>query len=159
MSNSSSSDGLHDALTGALSLPAYYEAVAREIARAGRDSMELHLLLLNLQSISKSDLNNLGDTNPHKKSIGHEQLLVRLVELVHELKISLRDNDLISRTGLGEISIVFSGNAEDLKKRILKIIENFSVTVAMVKYQEHWKLAQFLKAGDIAIERATLTKL
>jgi GGDEF domain-containing protein len=149
---------LHDALTGALSLPAFNEAVAREIARAGRDSMELHLLLLNLQSITKSDFNDFEDNNPRQKSIEQEQLLIQLVEMVHELKISLRDNDLISRTGFSEISIVFSGNPDDLKKRILKIVKNFSGTVAMVKYQEDWKLAQFLTAGDLAIAKAAFTK-
>ena len=149
---------MHDALTGALSLPAFNEAVAREIARAGRDSMELHLLLLNLQSITKSDFNDFEDNNPRQKSIEQEQLLIQLVEMVHELKISLRDNDLISRTGFSEISIVFSGNPDDLKKRILKIVKNFSGTVAMVKYQEDWKLAQFLTAGDLAIAKAAFTK-
>lgn len=149
---------MHDALTGALSLPAFNEAVAREIARAGRDSMELHLLLLNLQSITKSDFNDFEDNNPRQKSIEQEQLLIQLVEMVHELKISLRDNDLISRTGFSEISIVFSGNPDDLKKRILKIVKNFSGTVAMVKYQEDWELAQFLTAGDLAIAKAAFTK-
>lgn len=149
---------MHDALTGALSLPAFNEAVAREIARAGRDSMELHLLLLNLQSITKSDFNDFEDNNPRQKSIEQEQLLIQLVEMVRELKISLRDNDLISRTGFSEISIVFSGNPDDLKKRILKIVKNFSGTVAMVKYQEDWKLAQFLTAGDLAIAKAAFTK-
>lgn len=149
---------MHDALTGALSLPAFNEAVAREIARAGRDSMELHLLLLNLQSITKSDFNDFEDNNPRQKSIEQEQLLIQLVEMVHELRISLRDNDLISRTGFSEISIVFSGNPDYLKKRILKIVKNFSGTVAMVKYQEDWELAQFLTAGDLAIAKAAFTK-
>ncbi len=153
MNNLSSHDGLHDALTGALTLAAFYEAVAREISRASRDPMEFHLLLLNLPSAEKDESSNL-----RKKSIQQEQLLVQLVELVHELQISLRANDLISRTGLSELSIVFSGNAGDLKKRLLTIVNRFSATVAIVKYQKDWKLSQFLTAGDIALENAVRVK-
>ena len=149
MKNLSSHDGLHDALTGALTLAAFYEAVAREISRANRDHMELHLLLLNLPLTENDESSTL-----HKKPVQQEQLLVELVELVHELQFSLRDNDLISRTGLSELSIVFSGNAEDLVKRLLNIVNRFSATVAIVKFQAGWKLPQFLSEGDIALQIA-----
>ncbi len=161
MNDLSSHDGLHDALTGALTLPAFYEAVTREIARARRDPMQLHLLLLNLLPINQGeemDSQSSKSSKHRKNAIDQEQLLVALIELVHELQISLRENDLISRTGLSEVSIVFSGNAEDLKKRILKIANDFSATVAMVQYQENWKLAQFLTAGDLASQEAVRAK-
>ena len=158
MNNLSSHDGLHDALTGALTLPAFYEAVTREIARARRDPMQLHLLLLNLLPINQGEDMDSKSSKHRKNAIDQEQLLVALIELVHELQISLRENDLISRTGLSEVSIVFSGNAEDLKKRILKIANDFSATVAMVQYQENWKLAQFLTAGDLASQEAVRAK-
>jgi GGDEF domain-containing protein len=164
MNDLSSHDGLHDALTGALTLPAFYEAVTREIARARRDPMQLHLLLLNLLPINQGEdmdckSSKSSKSSKHRKNaIDQEQLLVALIELVHELQISLRENDLISRTGLSEVSIVFSGNAEDLKKRVLKIANDFSATVAMVQYQENWKLAQFLTAGDLASQEAVRAK-
>ena len=151
MKNLSSHDGLHDALTGALTLQAFYEAVEREIARARRDSINLYLLLLKL---SHSIQNTFADTefsNPNKNSVEREILLVQLVELVHALKSSLRINDLISRTALSEISVVFSGNADELKKRVLETAKNFSAEVAMVQYQENWKLPDFLMAGDMAL--------
>ncbi len=158
MNDLSSHDGLHDALTGALTLPAFYEAVTREIARARRDPMQLHLLLLNLLPINQGEDMDSKSSKHRKNAIDQEQLLVALIELVHELQISLRENDLISRTGLSEVSIVFSGNAEDLKKRVLKIANDFSATVAMVQYQENWKLAQFLTAGDLASQEAVRAK-
>lgn len=161
MNNLSSHDGLHDALTGALALPAFYEAVTREIARARRDPMQLHLLLLNLlptNEVDDIDSKSSKSSNHRKNLIEQDQLLVALIELVHELQISLRENDLISRTGLSEVSIVFSGNAEDLKKRVLKIANDLSATVAMVQYQENWKLAEFLTAGDLASQESVRAK-
>lgn len=91
MNNLSSHDGLHDALTGALALPAFYEAVTREIARARRDPMQLHLLLLNLLPTNEVDDIDSKSSNHRKNSIEQDQLLVALIELVHELQISLRE--------------------------------------------------------------------
>jgi hypothetical protein len=139
-------------MTGALTLQAFYEAVDREIARAGRDSMNLHLLILKLPFRREDTLTDIKVNNANKNLIEQEQLLVQLIELVHALKISLRVNDLISRTGLCEISIVFSGNPEELKKRVLETAKNFSAKVAMVQYQENWKLPEFLLAGDMALK-------
>ena len=158
MNNLSSHDGLHDALTGALTLPAFYEAVTREIARARRDPIQLHLLLLNLLPTAHVDESDSESPTYRKNSIQQDQLLVALIELVHELQISLRENDLISRTGLSEVSIVFSGNAEDLKKRVLKIANDFSAAIAIVQYQVNWKLAEFLTAGDLASQEAVRAK-
>lgn len=158
MNNLSSHDGLHDALTGALTLPAFYEAVTREIARARRDPIQLHLLLLNLLPTAHVDESDSDSPTYRKNPIELDQLLVALIELVHELQISLRENDLISRTGLSEVSIVFSGNAEELKKRVLKIANDFSAAIAIVQYQENWKLAEFLTAGDVASQEAVRAK-
>ena len=158
MKNLSSHDGLHDALTGALTLPAFYEAVTREIARARRDPIQLHLLLLNLLPTAHVDESDSESPTYRKNPIEQDQLLVALIELVHELQISLRENDLISRTGLSEVSIVFSGNAKDLKKRVLKIANDFSAAIAIVQYQENWKLAEFLMAGDVASQEAVRAK-
>ena len=154
----SSHDGLHDALTGALTLQAFYEAVEREIARAGRDSINLHLLLLKLPPPVKTNSIENELTNSSKNPIEQELLLVQLIELVHTLKNSLRINDLISRTGLSEISVVFSGSADDLKKRVLEIAENFSAELAIVEYQENWKLAEFLLAGDVELQKMVTAK-
>jgi GGDEF domain-containing protein len=154
----SSHDGLHDALTGALTLQAFYEAVEREIARAGRDSINLHLLLLKLPHLVKNNFTENELTNSSKNPIEQELLLVQLIELVHTLKNSLRINDLISRTGLSEISVVFSGSADDLKKRVLEIAENFSAELAIVEYQENWKLAEFLLAGDVELQKMVTAK-
>lgn len=151
MKNLSSHDGLHDALTGALTLQAFYEAVEREIARADRDSINLYLLLLKLSHPIQNTFTDTEFSNPNKNSVEQEILLVQLVELVHALKSSLRINDLISRTALSEISVVFSGNADEIKKRVLETAKNFSAEVAMVKYQENWKLPDFLMAGDMAL--------
>ena len=158
MINFSSHDGLHDALTGALTLQAFYEAVEREIARAGRDSINLHLLLLKLPHPAKNNFTENELTNSSKNPIEQELLLVQLIELVHTLKNSLRINDLISRTGLSEISVVFSGSADDLKKRVLEIAENFSAELAIVEYQENWKLAEFLLAGDVELQKMVTAK-
>ena len=158
MNNLSSHDGLHDALTGALTLPAFYEAVTREIARARRDPIQLHLLLLNLLPTTHVDESDSESPTYRKNPIDQDQLLVALIELVHELQISLRENDLISRTGLSEVSIVFSGNAEELKKRVLKIDNDFSAAIAIVQYQKNWKLAEFLTAGDLALQEAVRAK-
>ena len=158
MNNLSSHDGLHDALTGALTLPAFYEAVTREIARARRDPIQLHLLLLNLLPTAHVDESDSESPTYRKNPIEQDQLLVALIELVHELQISLRENDLISRTGLSEVSIVFSGNAEELKKRVLKIANDFSAAIAIVQYQVNWKLAEFLTAGDLASQEAVRAK-
>jgi GGDEF domain-containing protein len=154
----SSHDGLHDSLTGALTLQAFYEAVEREIARAGRDSTNLHLLLLKLPPPVKTNSIENELTNPSQNHIEQELLLVQLIELVHTLKNSLRINDLISRTGLSEISVVFSGSADDLKKRVLEIAENFSAEVAIMEYQENWKLAEFLLAGDVELQKMVTAK-
>lgn len=151
MMNLSSHDGLHDALTGALTLQAFYEAVEREIARTGRDAMKLHLLLLKLPSPIEKTSMDTELTTLSKNPIEQEQLLVQLIELVHALKISLRNNDLISRTGLSEISIVFNGNAEELSKRVVETAKDFSAEIAMVQYQKNWKLPDFLLAGDMAL--------
>ena len=151
MKNLSSHDGLHDALTGALTLQAFYEAVEREIARTRRDSINLYLLLLKLSHPIQNTFADTEFSNPNKNSVEREILLVQLVELVHALKSSLRINDLISRTALSEISVVFSGNADELKKRVLETAKNFSAEVAMVQYQENWKLPDFLMAGDMAL--------
>ena len=158
MNNVSSHDGLHDSLTGALTLQAFYEAVEREIARAGRDSINLHLLLLKLPPPVKTNSIENELTNSSKNPIEQELLLVQLIELVHTLKNSLRINDLISRTGLSEISVVFSGSADDLKKRVLEIAENFSAELAIVEYQENWKLAEFLLAGDVELQKMVTAK-
>ena len=158
MNDFSSHDGLHDALTGALTLQAFYEAVEREIARAGRDSINLHLLLLKLPPSVKTNSIENELTNSSKNPIEQELLLVQLIELVHTLKNSLRINDLISRTGLSEISVVFSGSADDLKKRVLEIAENFSAELAIVEYQENWKLAEFLLAGDVELQKMVTAK-
>ena len=158
MNNFSSHDGLHDSLTGALTLQAFYEAVEREIARAGRDSINLHLLLLKLPPPVKTNSIENELTNSSKNPIEQELLLVQLIELVHTLKNSLRINDLISRTGLSEISVVFSGSADDLKKRVLEIAENFSAELAIVEYQENWKLAEFLLAGDVELQKMVTAK-
>ena len=158
MNNFSSHDGLHDSLTGALTLQAFYEAVEREIARAGRDSINLHLLLLKLPPPVKTNSIENELTNSSKNPIEQELLLVQLIELVHTLKNSLRINDLISRTGLSEISVVFSGSADDLKKRVLEIAENFSAELAIVEYQENWKLAEFLLAGDLELQKMVTAK-
>ena len=158
MNNFSSHDGLHDSLTGALTLQAFYEAVEREIARAGRDSINLHLLLLKLPPPVKTNSIENELTNSSKNPIEQELLLVQLLELVHTLKNSLRINDLISRTGLSEISVVFSGSADDLKKRVLEIAENFSAELAIVEYQENWKLAEFLLAGDVELQKMVTAK-
>ena len=158
MNDFSSHDGLHDALTGALTLQAFYEAVEREIARAGRDSINLHLLLLKLSTPIKTNSIENESTNPSTNHIEQELLLVQLIELVHTLKNSLRINDLISRTGLSEISVVFSGSADDLKKRVLEIAENFSAELAIVEYQENWKLAEFLLAGDVELQKMVTAK-
>jgi hypothetical protein len=152
MKNLSSHDGLHDSLTGALTLLAFYEAVEREIARAGREIMSLHLLLLKLPLPIGNSSANSETTRLSNNQMSEELLLVQLIELVHELKSSLRNNDLISRTGLSEISIVFSGNAKDLKKRIIEIASRYSAEIAMVQYQENWKLPEFLMVGDIALK-------
>lgn len=154
----SSHDGLHDALTGALTLQAFYEAVEREIARAGRDSINLNLLLLKLPHPVQNNFTENELTNSSKNPIEQELLLVQLIELVHTLKNSLRINDLISRTGLSEISVVFSGSADDLKKRVLEIAENFSAELAIVEYQENWKLAEFLLAGDVELQKMVTAK-
>ena len=154
----SSHDGLHDALTGALTLQAFYEAVEREIARAGRDSINLNLLLLKLPHPVQNNFTENESTNSSKNPIEQELLLVQLIELVHTLKNSLRINDLISRTGLSEISVVFSGSADDLKKRVLEIAENFSAELAIVEYQENWKLAEFLLAGDVELQKMVTAK-
>ena len=154
----SSHDGLHDALTGALTLQAFYEAVEREIARAGRDSIKLNLLLLKLPDPVKNNFTENELTNSSKNPIEQELLLVQLIELVHTLKNSLRINDLISRTGLSEISVVFSGSADDLKKRVLEIAENFSAELAIVEYQENWKFAEFLLAGDVELQKMVTAK-
>lgn len=151
MKNLSSHDGFYDALTGALTLQAFYEAVEREIARAGRDSINLYLLLLKLSHPIQNTFADADFSNPNKNSVEQEILLVQLVELVHALKSSLRINDLVSRTALSEISVVFSGNADELKKRVLETAKNFSAEVAMVQYQENWKLPDFLMAGDMAL--------
>ena len=158
MNNFSSHDGLHDSLTGALTLQAFYEAVEREIARAGRDSINLHLLLLKLPPPVKTNSIENELTNSSKNPIEQELLLVQLIELVHTLKNSLRINDLISRTGLSEISVVFSGSADYLKKRVLEIAENFSAELAIVGYQENWKLAEFLLAGDVELQKMVTAK-
>ena len=158
MNDFSSHDGLHDSLTGALTLQAFYEAVEREIARAGRDSINLHLLLLKLPPPVKTNSIENELTNSSKNPIEQELLLVQLIELVHTLKNSLRINDLISRTGLSEISVVFSGSADDLKKRVLEIAENFSAELAIVEYQENWKLAEFLLAGDVELQKMVTAK-
>ena len=158
MNDFSSHDGLHDSLTGALTLQAFYEAVEREIARAGRDSINLHLLLLKLPPPVKTNSIENELTNSSKNPIEQELLLVQLIELVHTLKNSLRINDLISRTGLSEISVVFSGSADDLKKRVLEIAENFSAELAIVEYQENWKLAEFLLAGDVELQKIVTAK-
>ena len=158
MNNFSSHDGLHDSLTGALTLQAFYEAVEREIARAGRDSINLHLLLLKLPPPVKTNSIENELTNSSKNPIEQELLLVQLIELVHTLKNSLRINDLISRTGLSEISVVFSGSADDLKKRVLEIAEDFSAELAIVEYQENWKLAEFLLAGDVELQKIVTAK-
>ena len=158
MMNFSSHDGLHDALTGALTLLAFYEAVEREIARARRDPINLHLLLLKLPVPIKNAFSDSESTHTNKEPIEQEQLLVQLIELVHALRISLRINDLISRTGFSEISVVFSGNAEELKKRVLEIAKNFSAEVAIVEYQENWKLAEFLLAGDVELQNMVKAK-
>ena len=158
MNNFSSHDGLHDSLTGALTLQAFYEAVEREIARAGRDSINLHLLLLKLPPPVKTNSIENELTNSSKNPIEQELLLVQLIELVHTLKNSLRINDLISRTGLSEISVVFSGSADDLKKRVLEIAEDFSAELAIVEYQENWKLAEFLLAGDVELQKMVTAK-
>ena len=158
MNNFSSHDGLHDSLTGALTLQAFYEAVEREIARAGRDSINLHLLLLKLPPPVKTNSIENELTNSSKNPIEQELLLVQLIELVHTLKNSLRINDLISRTGLSEISVVFSGSADDLKKRVLEIAENFSAELAIVEYKENWKLAEFLLAGDVELQKMVTAK-
>ena len=158
MNNFSSHDGLHDSLTGALTLQAFYEAVEREIARAGRDSINLHLLLLKLPPPVKTNFTENELTNSSQNPIEQELLLVQLIELVHTLKNSLRINDLISRTGLSEISVVFSGSADDLKKRVLEIAENFSAELAIVEYQENWKLAEFLLAGDVELQKMVTAK-
>ena len=158
MNNFSSHDGLHDSLTGALTLQAFYEAVEREIARAGRDSINLHLLLLKLPPPVKTNSIENELTNSSKNPIEQELLLVQLIELVHTLKNSLRINDLISRTGLSEISVVFSGSADDLKKRVLEIAENFSAELAIVEYQENWELAEFLLAGDLELQKMVTAK-
>ena len=39
-------------------------------------------------------------------------------------------------------------------KRLLNIVNRFSVTVAIVKFQAGWKLPQFLSEGDIALQIA-----
>ena len=154
----SSHGGLHDALTGALTLQAFYEAVEREIARAGRDSTNLHLLLLKLPHPVKNNFTENESTNPSKNHIEQELLLVQLIELVHALKNSLRINDLISRTGLCEISVVFSGSPDELMKRVLEIAKNFSAVVAIMEYQENWKLAEFLLAGDVELQKIVTAK-
>ena len=154
----SSHDGLHDALTGALTLQAFYEAVEREIARAGRDSINLNLLLLKVPHPVQNNVTENELTNSSKNPIEQELLLVQLIELVHTLKNSLRINDLISRTGLSEISVVFSGSADDLKKRVLEIAENFSAELAIVEYQENWELAEFLLAGDLKLQKMVTAK-
>ena len=154
----SSHDGLHDALTGALTLQAFYEAVEREIARAGRDSINLNLLLLKLPHPVQNNFTENELPNSSKNPIEQELLLVQLIELVHTLKNSLRINDLISRTGLSEISVVFSGSADDLKKRVLEIAENFSAELAIVEYQENWKFAEFLLAGDVELQKMVTAK-
>ena len=158
MNDFSSHDGLHDSLTGALTLQAFYEAVEREIARAGRDSINLHLLLLKLPHPVKNNFTENEITNPGKNHIEQELLLVQLIELVHALKNSLRINDLISRTGLSEISVVFSGSPDELMKRVLEIAKNFSVEVAIMEYQENWKLAEFLLAGDVELQKIVTAK-
>jgi GGDEF domain-containing protein len=158
MTNFSSHDGLHDALTGALTLQAFYEAAEREIARAGRDSINLHLLLLKLPPPVKTNSIENELTNPSKNHIEQELLLVQLIELVHALKNSLRINDLISRTGLSEISVVFSGSPDELMKRVLEIAKNFSAEVEIMKYQENWKLAEFLLAGDVKLQKIVTAK-
>jgi hypothetical protein len=140
MNDFSSHDGLHDSLTGALTLQAFYEAVEREIARAGRDSINLHLLLLKLPPPVKTNSIENELTNPSKNHIEQELLLVQLIELVHALKNSLRINDLISRTGLSEIA------------------RNFSAEVAIMEYQENWKLAEFLLAGDVKLQKIVTAK-
>jgi len=114
MINFSSHDGLHDALTGALTLQAFYEAVEREIARAGRDSINLHLLLLKLPHPVKNNFTENELTNSSKNPIEQELLLVQLIELVHTLKNSLRIND--------------------------------------------WKLAEFLLAGDVELQKMVTAK-
>jgi hypothetical protein len=97
-------------------------------------------------------------TNPSKNHIEQELLLVQLIELVHALKNSLRINDLISRTGLCEISVIFSGSPDELMKRILEIAKNFSAEVAIMEYQENWKLAEFLLAGDVELQKIVTAK-
>ena len=110
MNNFSSHDGLHDSLTGALTLQAFYEAVEREIARAGRDSINLHLLLLKLPPPVKTNSIENELTNSSKK------------------------------------------------KRVLEIAENFSAELAIVEYQENWKLAEFLLAGDVELQKMVTAK-
>ena len=115
MNDFSSHDGLHDSLTGALTLQAFYEAVEREIARAGRDSINLHLLLLKLPP---------------------------------PVKTNSIENELTNS----------SKNPNDLKKRVLEIAENFSAELAIVEYQENWKLAEFLLAGDVELQKMVTAK-
>jgi hypothetical protein len=43
-------------------------------------------------------------------------------------------------------------------KRVLEIAKNFSAEVEIMEYQENWKLAEFLLAGDVKLQKIVTAK-
>lgn len=109
-----------DSLTGALNRRAMEEAALRETARSVRYGHGLCMIVLDVDHFK-----HLNDTR------GHAAGDCALQALVHQVKIMLRKNDLIARTGGEEFTILLPDTSADAgivaAERVRQAIEGLEV--------------------------------
>lgn len=110
-----------DPLTGALNRRALAEAAQREMARSVRYGRPLCMIVLDVDNFK-----NINDSQ------GHAAGDCALQGLVHELKLMLRGNDLLARTGGEEFSILLPDTNRSAgivaAERIRRAVEKLEVT-------------------------------
>jgi len=84
-----------DPLTGALNRRAFYDACAREFARARREGHQVSLLYLDVNGLKK-----VNDADGHEAG---DQLLIHLVDIITG---TVRPSDLVGRLGGDEFAIL-----------------------------------------------------
>jgi len=131
-----SHDGIHDRLTLCAAPPIFYSHLDRMISGSSRSGAPLSLVAVSIPIHSSLD---------------------QILAIAHEIKKSMRKEDLCGRTGDFQFVVILAGNlanGEKLLERI-RISANLEFTSEIVEWAFKETTLEFLYRLDLAVELPT----
>ena len=117
-----SHDGLHDSLTGLLSLPAFLDSATRIISSTIRSAGSVNLFLGSLLVSDNSNAQRLAISEKRELACMSEseigELAARIVTCSGILRSEFREGDLVARYTFGDFLILTSGDYDVINKKI-----------------------------------------